>query len=147
MILFLFILCTYSLNNQLLIFFPLKSHLDKFNSFNHGKLVIWPFMCQLIVKDRHENSHLPKTRVFVSAVCLTGVLRSVAQLWPPWAHFSDRHLSLCREPSAVIDYWPPQQSHRCTQLRSSARTLSLLPATTEQQQGERVGRMNEKWLL
>lgn len=76
-------------------------------------------MCQLIVKGRQENGYLPSNQVFVSSLCLTGVLRSVAQLWPPWAHFSDRHLSLCGEPHALIDYWPPQQSHRCTQLPSS----------------------------
>lgn len=53
--------------------------------------------------------------------------RSVAWLWPLWAHFSDRHLSLCRGLCAVIDYWPPQQSHHSAQLRSPQRRQPLSP--------------------
>lgn len=73
----------------------------------------------------HKNRHLPSNWVFHCSLCQPalsvcggwGGTRSVAQLWPLWAHFSDRHLSLCGGLCAVIDYWPPQQSHHSTLLR------------------------------
>lgn len=68
-----------------------------------------------------HNRHLPNSILLQSALSVcggSGGQRSAAQLWPLRVHFSDRHLSLCGGLCAVIDYWPPQQSHHSTQLRS-----------------------------